>query len=108
MDLFDTLLTARGAIAQWIYANPFDPKNPESNARRQKMTDAEEELSEALLTIEDMDLDAALKNLEADAQTLRDDAAKIAGVASSIQDVVSVSSAVDSIVAIVKKVAGAV
>ena len=106
-DLFDTLLAARGAIAQWVVAHPFDMTDPTGpgNAQRKEMTDAEEALSQALLTIEDIDLDAALENMEADAQTLRDDAANITGMASSLDEVASVVSSVSSIVDILTKVA---
>jgi hypothetical protein len=72
------------------------------------MTDAEEALSQALLTIEDMDLQAALQNMESDGQSLRDDAAHITGMASSLDEVASVVSAVNSIVDILTKLAAKV
>ena len=106
MTLFDTLLAARGAIAQWVVAHPFDTTNPGSaaNAQRATVTDAEEELSQALLTIEDMDLDSVLQGMEADAQTLRATAARISGIASSLDEVAQVLNDVDTIVGIIERI----
>jgi hypothetical protein len=108
MGLFDTLLAARGALAQWVVAHPFDAKNPNSaaNAQRSDVMDAEEELSQALLTVENMNLDNAMNAMQADAQALSAAAKRISGIASSLDEVTNVLNDIDAIVGILGKIPG--
>jgi hypothetical protein len=106
MALFDTLLVARDALEQWLEDDPKDPNDPAKNARRQKVFDAEEKLSQVLRTIEDMQMKAALDELEADAQTLRDAAVRIQDIEGSIEKVESIVADVGAVVGILQKVIG--
>jgi hypothetical protein len=100
--LYDTLLNARKAIENWLVI--VDPNDPATDLGAYGKMDAQRKrLSQALVTIENEDLTGALKNLETDAKSLNDDANEIMGISTSFDDVATVVSAVDDIVAILKQ-----
>src|SRR5258708_885938 len=105
MALFDTLLAARGAIERWLVNNPRNPNDEDAKkTQRQKMVDAEDQLSKALRSIEDAELSDDLDNLEGDAQTLRDAATRIQNIEASFAKVTAIVADVGTIVGILQKV----
>ncbi len=104
MALYDTLVAARDAIEQWLADNPKNPNaDAATKAKRQKMVDAEDELSQALETIEDEELQDSVNNLQTDAQALRDAADRISKIEGTFAEVNAVVADVGTVVGILEK-----
>jgi hypothetical protein len=101
MSLFDTLLAARDGVEAWLVDNPT------KNAQHSSVFAAEEQLSQALVSLEGMDEAEVLAKLQTDTKALTDAAGRLAAIAGGLDEVQSIVKDVGIVVSILGKLVAA-